>query len=395
VLIVLSPISQNLTFIGPSWRVTRNLNDPNAPPSSIAVSPDGKYAIVTMEGYQNNELIIYGGVSSSPCQLWPSPDGKYLYKINADGTKVTVLGDAQTTDPKPVKPAIKVTGTDQLLAIAPLLVGIYSDFTAVKGKHPYQRAEQAVADEHWPLIGNIAGTSAKAHCKAPYTHSSGSDKAVASVLNGYQRDHGVTVPWLSFWTVDAPPPGSSPKAVGEKAGEAAAREIDAAGAGSAGQSAGLPYVILDPEGQACGNGTKGEAIGKVWDNLPAATWQQFVAGWDEGVQSADPNVTPGVYLTKYQYAKKGGSDYPHVFVAASSGSSRVPSSPRSPAPTSSAISPTTPPAAPPAPTSRTSSRGARRTTPSSSRSRRSAPPNTRNALRGPLPPQAVAAVGAP
>lgn len=34
-----------------------------------------------------------------------------------------------------------------------------------------------------------------------------------------------------------------------------------------------------------------------------------------------------MYLTKYQYAKKGGSDYPHVFLAASSGSSRVPSSP--------------------------------------------------------------------
>lgn len=532
VLIVISEQSQKITFIGPSWRVTRSLGDPDAAPDSIAVSPDGKFAIVAEAAYQANELIVFGGADSpdpkmtgridlgdfsypgaaaitpndeyayvagagdtidggstvgviggvntddpeladslllnpstdidasvpcgiaisangkyayatdysfgtltvitgaqdghpklakpvpageSACQVWAAPDGKYLYKISPDDTKVTVLGDADSTAPKILdsvtagadpaaigvtpdgkylyvpsgesdkvavlsdaqsahpkvtatvtagaesdqtvvapdgqyayiadgsagkvsvigdaqgahpadRTAITVPGSAELIGVAPLTVGIYSDFTPEKGGHPYARVTKALEDEHWPLIGNVAALSAKAECKAPYTRGTGSDKAVASVLGSYQKDSAINVPWLSFWTVDAPPKGSNPESVGKAAGEAAARGIDSVG--RAGEPAGRPYVILDPEGQRCGNGHKGESNGDVWNGLPLATWKALVTGWDEGVAAVSQELTPAVYLTKYQYRSKGGADYPRVFVAATGSSGKhVPGAP--------------------------------------------------------------------
>ncbi len=528
VLIVISEVTQKVTFIGPSWRVTRSLGDPNGSPDSIAVSPDGKFALVGIAGYQNNELVIFGGADSpdpkitgridlgdfsypeasaaaitpndeyayvpgageidngsytvgvvsgvntddpqlsdslmlnpatsidasipcgiaispngkyayatdysfgtltvitgaqdghpklakpvqagaSACQIWAAPDGKYLYKRNPDGSKITVLGDADSTTPKildtvsagsepaniavtpdgkylyapsgdsdkvailgdaqsahpkvvasvvggadsdgvvtsadgqyayvadgasgkitvigdaqgahpAVKPDISVPGSAELIGVAPITVGIYSDFTPQKGKHPYARVTKALTDQHWPLIGNVAALSAKAKCKSPYTVGTGSDKAVASVLGSYQKDQSVNVPWLSFWTVDAPPKGSNPESVGRAAGEAAARSIEKVGRG--GEPTGRPYVILDPEGQKCGNGAKGESVGNMWNGLPTVTWQALVTGWDEGVTAADPDLTPAVYLTKYQYQKKDGVGYPQVFLAATDSSGK-------------------------------------------------------------------------
>jgi hypothetical protein len=215
-----------------------------------------------------------------------------------------------------------VPGSDELIGVAPIAVGIYSDFTPEKGKYPYARVAKALNDEHWPLIGNVAALSAKAKCKSPYTVGTGSDRAVSSVLDSYQKDEAVNVPWLSFWTVDAPPRGSDPASVGEAAGEAAARNIESTG--RAGEPAGRPYLILDPEGQRCGNGTKGEPVGKVWDGLPLATWQQLVAGWEKGVVAVDPDLTPAVYLTSWQYDHKGGDGYARVFVAATGKSGKVP-----------------------------------------------------------------------
>jgi DNA-binding beta-propeller fold protein YncE len=115
-------VSQKVTFIGPSWRVTRSLGDPNGSPSSIAVSPDGKFALVGIAGYQANELVIFGDADSPDPKItgrislgafsYPeataaaiTPNDEYAYVpgagvIDNGSYTVAVIGGVNTDDPK-------------------------------------------------------------------------------------------------------------------------------------------------------------------------------------------------------------------------------------------------------------------------------------------------------
>jgi hypothetical protein len=173
-------------------------------------------------------------------------------------------------------------------------------------------------------MANHAGLSRSTNkgksCTSPYTVSLKSDALVAAALSHYKNTHGVSVPWLSFWTVDAPPPHSNAEEVGLAAGKEAAREIETALRGLAAPVR-PAYVILDPEGSTCGNPTGGskDPIAYVWDHLPLKTWAALVKGWDAGVKTG-PGLTGAVYLTRSQYTAKdgrtyAGRSYPRVFVA--------------------------------------------------------------------------------
>ena len=118
VLLVLSdPPHAKLTFIGPSWRVTKALGDVNAAPDYVGVSPDGKYAVVTMEGYTANELEIFGGVNTRhphltarlklPAAVYPemaalTADDQYAYVPGGgiNGDTVGVFDGINTSHPK-------------------------------------------------------------------------------------------------------------------------------------------------------------------------------------------------------------------------------------------------------------------------------------------------------
>lgn len=194
-------------------------------------------------------------------------------------------------------------------------VGIYSDFHFAE---PPQVTD-ALSDD-WHLIADISGLSAGANCKGDYTKPTGNDKNVENELSAWLQDHKTHVPWLSFWTVDAPPPGRNAADVGLAEGRAAATEVEHVASRQATRPVLPAYIILDPEGSPCGNPAIGKdrfaRIAYAWDHLSRAKWKALVGGWDKGVTQVSSDLSPAVYLTAFQYGHKGGSDYGHVFVAA-------------------------------------------------------------------------------
>jgi YVTN family beta-propeller protein len=296
-------------------------------PIGVTVTPNGQYAYVAR--YSASSVSVIGGAETTTPHVTDTtlnvgttqesvaitPDGQYAYVAHFGfGEGISVISGAGTATPK-VAATLQTDGELVAVAVDPQIVGTYANF-------PTAASVGAALDDNWPLVANPSATSKPAHCQAPYT-GAGSDKVMAQGLGSYELDNSEPVPWLSFWTVDAPP--KTPKEVppeqeGLAAGKHAASEIAAAALASPGFPVTPTYVVLDPEGQACGNGTPGESIGNMWHGLPLKTWQALVAGWDAGIQTV-AGLTPAVYLDKWEYNNRGGavfisgSGYSHVFVA--------------------------------------------------------------------------------
>jgi hypothetical protein len=199
--------------------------------------------------------------------------GYYAGKVNKEDTSIRGTYSY---------PSLDQVGTWQATISSP--VGIYANL-------PKTASVETALNDGWPLIANHSALSGPAHCKGNFT-GAGSDKTIVAGLTRYETANNVTVPWLSFWTVDAPPvkpykPVSAYE-VGLAAGRHAAKEILNATALVNGSLILPTYVVLDPEGQACGN--PGKTNGEVWNRLSLATWQNLVSGWETGI--ADAELTP-------------------------------------------------------------------------------------------------------
>lgn len=238
----------------------------------------------------------------SPCN---PPTGTY---VTTGSITIDIAPNGQTAQVTTSYPAGVCFNCSTLTLTRVTEVGIYANF-------PSAASVETALDDGWPIIANPSATSAPAKCKAPFT-GRGSDEPIAQGLAAHKLLTFMTAPWLSFWTVDEPPlkpKKVEPYAEGFAAGKHAASEIAAAALAVPGTPVLPTYVVLDPEGQACGN-PLGANKTADWGKLALNKWRELVSGWDHGVETV-AGLTPAVYLNKSEYLAKGGKGYPHVFVA--------------------------------------------------------------------------------
>jgi len=210
-----------------------------------------------------------------------------------------------------------------------ITAGIYADF---QNSGLVKKAVSA----GWALIANVAGIGKPAGCESPWTQPTNhdSDASVEQVLAARQAA-GKDVPaWISYWTPEVPPSGTSLSAAGQAAGERAAADIEDA-ASQEGSPVAPLYVALDFEesmpksgviscGTAVKDTTKKPKAGSKqcwqWQGAKSARncvqlsledWLAFAEGWAEGIESGTSPValSPAVYVTQGQYKGVGLSKF--------------------------------------------------------------------------------------
>lgn len=283
--------AKNAVFFSPDiWNV-QNITSlaTGAPPLSGALSVQVTLTQVAVAGQAANWGDLFVLTSPTGTNTWTATD----VSVTAGSTARTVGS---------VVAGLQINGQLTLYAAGvnsppPQGVGVYAIPTAKWSK--------AISDG-WPIISETGGLGTRT---TPWVGFTGSPNVVESpdfllgqsIYNSHKR-----VTWLSFWTVSGPLAGQAQTASnfydhGFAAGVWVATQIDSYRALGVGLKP--DWVIFDPEGYPdnhSGLDAPGGASNATLAKY-ATYWSSMVSGWQQGINSVDPNLNAGVYASQSEY----------------------------------------------------------------------------------------------
>ncbi|HEY5110879.1 MAG TPA: hypothetical protein VII67_00960 [Acidimicrobiales bacterium] len=260
-----------------------------APPLSGALSVQVTLSQVAVAGQAANWGDLF---------VLTNPTGSF--KWSATDVSVTAGTSARTVGS--VVAGLQLNGQLTLYAAGvssppPEGVGVYAI--------PSAKWSKAISDG-WPIISETGGLGTQS---APWVGFTGSTTVAnspdfllgQSIYNAHKR-----VTWLSFWTVSGPLANQAQTATdyyahGYAAGVWVATQIDA----YRGLGVGLKpdWVIFDPEGYPDNHSNLdapgGSSAGKLAKY--ATYWSSILRGWQSGINSVDPQLNAGVYVSQSEY----------------------------------------------------------------------------------------------
>jgi len=260
-----------------------------APPLSGALSVQVTLSQVAVAGQAANWGDLFVLTNPTGSFTWSATD----VSVTA-GTSARTVGD--------VVAGLQLNGQLTLYAAGvssppPEGVGVYAI--------PSAKWSKAINDG-WPIISETGGLGTQS---VPWVGFTGSSNVAnspdfllgQSIYNSHKR-----VTWLSFWTVSGPLADQAQTttdyyAHGYAAGVWVATQIDA----YRGLGVGLKpdWVIFDPEGYPDNHSNLdapgGSSAGKLAKY--ATYWSSILKGWQSGINSVDPQLNAGVYVSQSEY----------------------------------------------------------------------------------------------